>query len=327
MLRTPLQRASQARIPAGLASQTRGLIVQGVSRDKAQSADAEASWEDYIATKRIQKANFDLFSQLGSTQTRENAWQPFHSLHNPPRPSEVTLSALVAAGAHYGHSKGLMHPAYAPFAYGVRAGVVIIDLDATLPYLRRAANVVRGVAARGGSVVFVGSRPELAPAVRKAAQRMGHNAFHIGEKWKPGTLTNKHSLFGFETVQKTKVVPDLVIFLNPLQNMSAIRECALEHIPTIGIVDSNVDPRIVMYPIPANDDSVRTGELVAGLLSIAGREGIEQWYEHLRRKAAKRRQEREVAARQQAEGDDTGNSAPYEPARGRRANRASEEDS
>ena len=71
-----------------------------------------------------------------------------------------------------------------------------------------------------------------------------------------------------------RVVPDLVIFLNPIPNLHAIRECAIEHVPTIGIVDSNVDPRIVMYPIPANDESTRTAELVAGVLSIAGREGV-----------------------------------------------------
>ncbi|KZV91086.1 ribosomal protein S2, partial [Exidia glandulosa HHB12029] len=111
----------------------------------------------------------------------------------------------------------------------------------------------------------------------KAAHRMSYNAYHIGEKWKPGTLTNKHSLFGFDVVRSTKIVPDLAVFLNPLHNMSAIRECTLEHIPTIGVVDSNVDPRIVMYPIPANDDSIRTLELIAGLLSIAGRDGIEAY--------------------------------------------------
>ena len=61
--------------------------------------------------------------------------------------------------------------------------------------------------------------------------------------------------------------------------MAAIRECAIENVPTIGIIDSNVDPRIVMYAIPANDESTRTAELIAGVLSIAGREGAEIWYQ------------------------------------------------
>jgi small subunit ribosomal protein S2 len=80
-----------------------------------------------------------------------------------------------------------------------------------------------------------------------------------------------HSL---DVVKTTKVVPDLVILLNPLSNINAVRECAIEHVPTIGIIDSNADPRIVMYPIPANDESTRTAELIAGVLSIAGREGV-----------------------------------------------------
>lgn len=69
-------------------------------------------------------------------------------------------------------------------------------------------------------------------------------------------------------------MPDLVILLNPLSNITAIRECALAHVPTIGIIDSDADPRIVMYPIPANDESPQTAEIVAGILSIAGREGL-----------------------------------------------------
>lgn len=160
-----------------------------------------------------------------------------------------------------------------PYAYGVRAGITVIDLDKTLPLLRRAAQLVRSVAAKDGTIVFVGTRPDLRPIVRKAAERIGSQGYHVGEKWLPGTLTNKLEMFGPEAVKNGGVVPDLVVFLNPIVNVHAIRECAIEHVPTIGIVDSNVDPRVVMYPVPANDESTRTAELVAGVLSIAGREG------------------------------------------------------
>ncbi|TFY51073.1 hypothetical protein EVG20_g11178 [Dentipellis fragilis] len=102
---------------------------------------------------------------------------------------------------------------------------------------------------------------------------MGSQGYHVGEKWLPGTLTNKLQFFGSDVSLAERVVPDLMVFLNPIPNMHAIRECAMEHVPTIGIVDSNVDPRIVMYPIPANDESTRAAELIAGVLSIAGREG------------------------------------------------------
>jgi small subunit ribosomal protein S2 len=229
--------------------------------------------------------------------TRDNVFQPHHQLHRPLAPSEATLSALIAAGAHFGHAKALLNPNFMPYAYGVRAGVTIIDLDSTLPLLRRAASVARAVVARDGTVVFVGTRPDLRAVVRKAAERIGPQAFHVGERWLPGTLTNQLQLFGSDVANDQRVTPDLVVFLNPMANAHAIRECAIQHIPTIGIVDSNVDPRVVMYPIPANDESPRTAELIAGVLSVAGREGRvmrekEQHHKELRQSQYKRAQER-----------------------------------
>lgn len=205
----------------------------------------------------------------------------------------MTLSALLAAGAHLGHSKSLMNPNFTPYAYGVRAGITVIDMDHTLPLLRRAAKVVRGVAAKGGSVLFVGTRQDLSKVVSKAAERLGEQGFHVGSKWLPGTLTNKLAMFGADTVRNTQIAPDLVIFLNPLANVHAIRECATEHVPTIGIVDSNVDPRVVMYPIPANDESTKTAELIAGVLSVAGREGVALFKEE----EGKRRERAKFVAR------------------------------
>ncbi|KDQ59434.1 hypothetical protein JAAARDRAFT_174720 [Jaapia argillacea MUCL 33604] len=246
----------------------------GEAPKEDQLLETKEDWTRFQVKRTEYKALLDHFSEYGSTQTRENAFQPHHSLFKPPGPSKLTLSALLASGAHFGHSKSLMNPNFIPYAYGVRAGVTIIDLETTLPLLRRAANLVRAVAARDGEVVFVGTRPDLRAAVKLAASRMGAQGFHVGEKWLPGTLTNKIQMHGAGVSRGLRIIPDLVIFLNPLNNMHAIRECAIEHIPTIGIIDSNVDPRIVMYPIPANDESTRTAELIAGVLSIAGREGV-----------------------------------------------------
>ncbi|THG98579.1 hypothetical protein EW026_g3632 [Hermanssonia centrifuga] len=139
-----------------------------------------------------------------------------------------------------------MNTNFTPYAYGVRAGITVIDLDTTLPLLRRAAQVVRAIAAKDGSIVFVGTRPDLRSTVRKAAERLEGQGYHVGEKWLPGTLTNRLSMYSSDVNKERRVIPDLVIFLNPVANMHAIRECAIEHIPTIGIVDSNVDPRIVI---------------------------------------------------------------------------------
>ncbi|KAJ3773845.1 mitochondrial ribosomal protein subunit S2 [Lentinula raphanica] len=232
--------------------------------------ETEDDWTNFQQTRTSLKTLTDAMSKYGSTQTSQ--WSLRDSLHKPAK--DATLSALLASGAHFGHAASRMNPNFLPYAYGTRAGITLIDLDHTLPLLRRAAKVVRAVAANDGQIVFIGTRPDIRPVVQRAAQRLGPQGFHVGDRWLPGTLTNKWQMFGYETVRSKRIVPDLVILLNPIQNMNAIQECALSNVPTIGIVDSNVDPRIVMYPIPANDESPRTAEIIAGVLSIAAREGI-----------------------------------------------------
>lgn len=175
-----------------------------------------------------------------------------------------------------------------PYAYGTRAGITVIDLDSTLPLLRRAANVTRAVARAGGQILFIGTRPDLKPVVQKAAERLGpQQGYYVGERWLPGTLTNKREFFKDQNLDSVRVTPDLAIILNPVANANAIREFALENVPTIGIIDSNVDPRLVMYPIPANDENARVAELIAGVLSIAGREGVALRQEDLRNQTFK----------------------------------------
>jgi len=241
-----------------------------VSTKTPQPLETEDDWTDFQQTRTSLKTLMDGMSRYGSQQTSQ--WALRDSLHKPAK--DATLSALLASGAHFGHASSRMNPNFMPYAYGTRAGITLIDLDHTLPLLRRAAKVVRAIAANDGQIVFIGTRPDIRPVVQKAAQRLGPQGYHVGDRWLPGTLTNKWQMFGHETVRSKRIIPDLVILLNPISNMCAIQECALSNVPTIAIVDSNVDPRIVMYPIPANDESPRTAEIIAGVLSIAGREGI-----------------------------------------------------
>ncbi|TFK55238.1 ribosomal protein S2 [Heliocybe sulcata] len=252
---------------------TRFISAQDAINFKESPLQTPEDWLKFQRRRIERNALHQEMSQYGSTQTRENTFQPHHTLHRPVAPNQLTLSALVASGAHFGHSKSLMNPNFIPYAYGTRAGITIIDLDQTLPLLRRAANLVRSITTNDGTVVFVGTRSDLSAAVRKASERLGDQGYYVGEKMLPGTLTNKLQMFG-DAVVNSRVVPDLVVFLNPTDNTYAIKECAVDHIPTIGIIDSNVDPRVVMYPIPANDESTRTAELIAGVLSVAGREGV-----------------------------------------------------
>ena len=175
------------------------------------------------------------------------------------------------------------------YIFGTRQGIHIISLETTAAHLRRACRVVQGITERGGIVLFVGTREGQYRCIVNAAKLAG--GCHLFERWTPGALTNGHQILG---TCKMKVVdefdrdipgcadklkdmpslkPDLVVCLNPIENWVMLHECGMNAIPTIGIVDTDANPTWVTYPIPANDDSMRSVQLIAGVLGRAGQEG------------------------------------------------------
>lgn len=268
---------------------------------------------------------------LGSEQNRNTVWRPSHTRNKPLTSRQVTVSHLMAATAQVGHSMASASPAFQPWIYGTRHGVAQIDVEnATMPALRRAAKVVQETVLRDGVVLFIGTTRDTQRAVVQAANRLGGNGYHVTtQRWLAGSLTNAPVLLqnavmasahdytkqweqhkansGVDldqingipnsTVFASKILrPDLVILLNTKENRFAAKEATLMNIPTIGIVDTDVDPRLVTYPIPANDESVRVQELIVGVLSKAGEEGHRQRKQLLSAKgrvdAAKREQYR-----------------------------------
>ena len=198
----------------------------------------------------------------------------------------------MASQSHLGHSTTLWHPGNAAYIFGIRGEedpIHIIGLDVTAAHLRRACKVVRGVAERGGLVLFVGTREGQARAVVKAAQLA--KGCHLFTKWIPGSITNGQQILGRcdkkvvdeydqempgfdqQLSKKAALKPDLVVCLNPLENYILLHECGLHSIPTIGIVDTDCNPTWVTYPIPANDDSLRCVQVIVGTLGRAGEEG------------------------------------------------------
>lgn len=219
-------------------------------------------------------------------------YKPHQLVSNPTRPQDITLELLMASQSHLGHATSLWNPANAKYIFGIRGDedpIHIISLDVTAAHLRRACKVVEGVAKRGGLILFVGTRSHQAPAVVKAAQLAG--GCHLFDKWTPGTLTNGEQILGkckkkvvdeqdraqpgFETQLKygSALKPDLVVCLNPLENYVLLHECGIHNIPTVGIIDTDANPTWVTYPIPANDDSLRCVQVIAGALGRAGEEG------------------------------------------------------
>ncbi|EMC99987.1 hypothetical protein BAUCODRAFT_358227 [Baudoinia panamericana UAMH 10762] len=244
-----------------------------------------ADWEFF----RHQKA---VTGDLGSALAPH--YKPHELLSNPPKPSDITLELLMASQSHIGHSTSLWHPANAKYIFGVRGEqdpIHIISLDVTAAYLRRACKIVRGVTERGGLVLFVGTRDGQVGVVVKAAKMA--KGCHLFTKWIPGSITNGEQILGkcrkkvvdhldvevegFEDqlLQKAVLKPDLVVCLNLPENYILLHECALNNIPTIGIVDTDCNPTWVTYPIPANDDSLRCVQVIGGVLGRAGEEGQE----------------------------------------------------
>jgi small subunit ribosomal protein S2 len=185
----------------------------------------------------------------------------------------------MASGLHLGHSTSLWEPSTLPFIFGTRQGISIINLEHTLVYLRRACNVAREISLRGGSILFVGTRPGFQELTIEAARNC--DGFHVSGKWIPGTLTNRHQVLGRHATPDPEnpgrppktYKPDLIVLLNPLEHKIALSEAQLNNIPVIAITDTDYDPRKVTYPIPANDDSIRGVELVAKVISNAAKEG------------------------------------------------------
>ncbi|KAH6637805.1 37S ribosomal protein MRP4, mitochondrial precursor [Boeremia exigua] len=219
-------------------------------------------------------------------------YQPHTLLTHPPAPADVTLELLLASEAHQGHASSLWNPANARYIHGIRQGIHIISLEATAAHLRRAAKVVQAVSYRAGIVLFVGTRDGQDRAVARAAELAG--GYHLFERWIPGSITNGKQILGrcatrvvdefdapvagFEEqlLDRAALRPDLVVCLNPLENYVLLHECALNNIPTIGVIDTNADPTWVTYPIPANDDSLRCIQVIAGVLGRAGEAGHKQ---------------------------------------------------
>ncbi|BAE56973.1 unnamed protein product [Aspergillus oryzae RIB40] len=276
------------------------------TRIKERSAEIESRYQNDAVPERISRRRAEQlawkargerkfkFQDLGSSVT--DAYKPEDIIRNPPKPSDVTLELLLASQTHLGHSTSRWNPQNSRYIFGIRDGIHVISLDVTAAYLRRAAKVVEEVAARGGLILFVGTRKGQKRYVVRAAELA--KGYHIFERWIPGSLTNGQQILGH---CETKVVnamdeeipkyrealadrsvlkPDLVVCLNPLENVVLLHECGLNNVPTIGVIDTDADPTRVTYPIPSNDDSMRAIGVIAGVLGRAGEAGQQRRLEN-----------------------------------------------
>ena len=228
----------------------------------------------------------------------EDVYNPANDVKRPLSMDDVTISSLMAAGCHLGHAKAMWRPSTQPFIYAEYQGIHLIDLNETLAALRRATKVIESIAAKGGVILYVGTSRnwEQHRALEEAAKRS--RGYYVSHRWIPGTITNfievSKQIGGHQKIEvdlgdtptnrnisaqdDALIKPDLVVLLNPVENRNCVNECIKLRIPTIGLCDTDMEPSLLTYPIPCNDDSMRASSVVCGILSKAAEQGVERRY-------------------------------------------------
>ena len=221
-----------------------------------------------------------------------------------------TMRQLLEAGIHFGHHTRRWNPKMKPFIFGVRNGIHILDLDQTAPMLGRALEAVREVTAKGGRVLFVGTKRQAQDNIRAAADKCGQ--YYVNHRWLGGMLTNwktislsikrlrdyehklesdregltKRELLEMERevekltaslggIKEMGGLPSIIFVIDTNKEKIAIDEARTLGIPVVAVVDSNSDPTGVTFPIPGNDDALRAIEFYCDMVAGAVLDGIQ----------------------------------------------------
>lgn len=223
----------------------------------------------------------------------------------------ITMKELLESGVHFGHQAKRWNPKMKKYIFGERNGIYIIDLQKTLTKFKDACNFVRDTATKGETVLFVGTKKQAQDTISEEAKRAG--APYVNERWLGGMLTNystiKKSIVRLRRIEKMKEdgtferltkkevaglekerdkleknlggikdmerVPGAVFVIDSRKERIAVAEANKLGIPVIGIVDTNSDPDNIDYPIPGNDDAIRSIKLMSSKIADAFLEGKE----------------------------------------------------
>jgi small subunit ribosomal protein S2 len=222
---------------------------------------------------------------------------------------DFTMRGLLEAGAHFGHQSHRWNPKMAPFIFGARNNIHIIDLAQTVPLLHQALKLVSDTVAKGGRILFVGTKRQAQDQIADAAKRCAQ--YYINSRWLGGTLTNWKTISGsiqrlrkleeqlgagasgitkkerlLLTRERDKLekalggikdmggTPDLIFVIDTNKEALAIKEANRLKIPVVAILDTNCDPDGISFPIPGNDDAGRAITLYCDLIARAAIDGI-----------------------------------------------------
>jgi small subunit ribosomal protein S2 len=220
----------------------------------------------------------------------------------------VTMQQLIEAGAHFGHQTHRWNPRMKPYIFGARNGIHILDLSQTVPLFARALEFVSATVQAGGKVLFVGTKRQAQSPIADAARASGQH--FVNHRWLGGMLTNWKTISGSikrlktleeqlagdtsgftkkEVLQLTRErdklelslggirdmggIPDVMFVIDANKEDLAIKEANVLGIPVIAILDSNVDPQGIAFPVPANDDAARAVRLYCDAIAAAATKG------------------------------------------------------
>lgn len=239
----------------------------------------------------------------------------------------VTIKEMLDAGVHFGHQTQRWNPKMKPYVYADRGGIHIIDLQKTVVHAKHAADFIKSVAARGGRLIFVGTKKQAVEPILEAASKCGQ--FHVTKRWLGGMLTNfqtiqasvlrlrkidqmreKGELDYFSKKERAQIEKEYIKlndYLSGIREMKdmpaamfvidlnkehiAVAEAKRLGIPVVAIADTNTDPELIDYPIPGNDDAIRSIKLFADMVANAYNDGAKIWQEELKKVADSRAKE------------------------------------
>lgn len=226
-----------------------------------------------------------------------------------------TIKQLLENGVHYGHHTRRWNPKMAPYIYGTYNNIHIINLQKTAPMLHEALQQIKKVAAADGRILFVGTKSQASEIIKESAERCGQ--YYVNHRWLGGMLTNwktisnsitkldeldkkiAEDLSGLTKKEKLELtrqrdklqlvlggiremagLPDIIFVLDSSKEFIAIDEAKKLRIPLVAIVDTNANPELVDYPIPGNDDAIKSIKIYCELFSQAVLEGLQEAAAH-----------------------------------------------
>ncbi len=222
-----------------------------------------------------------------------------------------TMRQLLEAGVHFGHNTRRWNPKMKPYIFGARNNIHILDLQQTVPMLYAGMNALRSITAKGGRVLFVGTKRQAADKIKETAERCGQ--FYVNHRWLGGMLTNWKTIIksinrlkeldgildngsvGYTKRESLELqrerdklnlsiggikdmggTPDAIFIIDTAKEDLAIKEANKLGIPVIAVIDTNSNPEGINYPIPGNDDALRAIELYCDLIAGSILDGLQE---------------------------------------------------